>query len=71
MESVIQGQIIKVMGSTFFVKTKSDKDLCVIANEHTRNNGWPSVGDHILSVVKEDGTVLLMTRYRYSQYQAA
>lgn len=71
METVIQGQITKIEGQSYVVTTNIGTDVHVTINEHTANNGRPSVGEFVVSVIDENGQAILMTRYAYCQFLAA
>ena len=71
MGLVIQGQITKVDRSTYSVRTDNGENVLVTANSKTVNNGLPSVGEYVVSVIEENSNAKLMTRYIYNEFQAA
>lgn len=63
MGSLRQGKVIQVLGDSFVLRTRDQKDVLLIPNGMTRHNGWPAVGENVVAVVEDNGKVLVMTRY--------
>lgn len=63
--TVIQGEVIHYTEKGYVIRTQGSEEIHLYPDKHTAHNGRPQIGEHVLSLLNDQGKVMVMTRILY------